>query len=204
MLASPIYLVRHAETTLNAAEVVQHPDTPLSVRGRWQAEQLAVWLRDEGVGHVASSDYIRARTTAETICDATQTPLTLDPIFRERNLGELRGRPYSEVREDVFSDTYDPTDGESWPEFNHRIDAMWDRIRQLRETIRGVLAVVTHGLVCRTLVKRHLTLPSGCDTLRFPNASVTIIDAIPPWRVRVLGRDTHLDTHETTSLMGKD
>ena len=108
MVASPIYLVRHAETTLNAACVVQYPDTPLSSHGQWQALRLAAHLHRLGITHVVSSDYTRARATATTICDASKAALTVDPILRERHLGELRGRPYSEVRDQVFSEHVDP------------------------------------------------------------------------------------------------
>ena len=58
----------------------------------------------------------------------------------------------------------------------------------------GTLAVVTHGLVCRSLAARHLALPEG--TLapeRWENTSVTIVDARAPWRVSLLNCIAHLD-----------
>ncbi len=177
---APIYLIRHAESVLNATQVVQFPDTPLSDRGHGQAIELAASLRKVGIMHVASSDYLRARITAQVICAATQITLTMDPLLRERNLGTLRGRPYSEVREYVFSETYDPDQGESWTAFNARVDALWTWVRDLHKTLDGALAVVTHGLVCRTLARRHLTV-RGNGALRFPNASMTAIDPDPPW-----------------------
>ena len=137
MVGSPIYLVRHAETTLNAARVVQYPDTPLSSHGRWQARRLAEHLRRQGIARVVSSDYARARTTAETICDASKATLTVDPILRERHLGELRGRPYAEVREQVFSEHFDPANGETWTDFTDRIDRLWMWVHELPADGRG-------------------------------------------------------------------
>ena len=191
MAAPPIYLVRHAETTLNAARIVQYPDTPLSSHGRWQAGRLAAHLGKLGITQVVSSDYTRAHATATTICDATKATLTVDPILRERHLGELRGRPYSEVREQVFSEHFG------------RIDRLWTWVHEVRATAQGALAVVTHGLVCRSLASRHLAVP-GDAPLTFGNASVTIIDPEPPWRVRVMASNTYLDDDVPQPFMEED
>ena len=203
MAAPPIYLVRHAETTLNAARVVQYPDTPLSSHGRWQAGRLAAHLRRLGITQVVSSDYTRAHATATTICDATKATLTVAPILRERHLGELRGRPYSEVREQVFSEHFDPAKGETWADFTGRIDRLWTWVHEVRATAQGALAVVTHGLVCRALASRHFAVP-GDAPLTFGNASVTIIDPEPPWRVRVMASNTYLDDDVPKPFMEED
>ena len=191
-----IYLIRHAETTLNASRVVQFPATPLNRRGRWQADRLAARLHGDGVTHVVSSDYVRARATAERISAVSRATLSLDAQLRERNLGDLRGRPYSEVREQVWGEGFDPPRGETWEMFNHRVDAVWRWVEQFGQKIEGALALVTHGLVCLALARRHLTLGGHAHPLRFPNASVTIITTAPPWRVEVLASDTHLHARE--------
>ena len=41
-----ILLIRHGETALNAARIVQHPETPLNERGVGQARRLAERLAD--------------------------------------------------------------------------------------------------------------------------------------------------------------
>lgn len=187
-----ILLIRHAETALNASRIIQFPDTPLSIRGRWQAERLAARLGRTGVAHVVSSDYRRAHETARAVCDATDAELTLDPQLRERHLGELRGRTYAEVKDQVFADHVSPRTGESWPVFHQRIDMLWERIQEIGRTVDGPLALITHGFVCQAMATRHFTLASRPDPLRFPNASVTIVDPEYPWPVQVLGCDTHL------------
>ena len=67
-------------------------------------------------------------------------------------------------------------------------------MRALAAATAGDLAVVTHGLVCRSLAARHLVLADG-DVVpeRWENTSVTIVDGAPPWRVRVLNCVAHLD-----------
>jgi len=62
-------------------------------------------------------------------------------------------------------------------------------------TTPGHLAVVTHGLVCRSLAARHLTLPDGAEVPeRWENTAVTILDqSAATWRVRLLNCIAHLD-----------
>jgi broad specificity phosphatase PhoE len=56
------------------------------------------------------------------------------------------------------------------------------------------LAVVTHGLVCRSLAARHLLLPEGAVVPeRWENTAVTVVDVPAPWRVRRLNCIAHLD-----------
>ena len=191
-----IYLIRHAETTMNASRVVQFPDTPLNRRGRWQADRLAARLHGDGVTHVVSSDYVRARATAERISAVTKATLSLDAQLRERDLGDLRGRPYAEVHEQVWGEGFDPPRGETWEMFNHRVDAVWRWVVQFEQKIEGAVALVTHGLVCQALASRHLTLGEHARPLQFPNVSVTVITAAPPWRVEVLASDTHLHARD--------
>jgi len=59
-----ILLIRHGETALNAARVVQPADTPLSERGAAQAAALARRLADFGIAAILSSDLPRAAQTA--------------------------------------------------------------------------------------------------------------------------------------------
>lgn len=189
-----IFLVRHAETASNAARVVQTPDTPLSRRGLAQADLLAERLAAEGVAHILASDYSRASMTAERLEGTTGAPVALEPMLRERNYGEIRGRPYTEVGALIFAEDYAPPGGESWEVFHARVDAAWDRIRAAAAAARGNLAVVTHGLVCYSLATRHVRLPDGVDAPRgFPNTSLTVIDAESPWAVRLLACCAHLD-----------
>src|SRR5690606_39595595 len=54
-----IVLVRHGETPLNAARVIQPADTPLSERGRAQAEAVARRLTARADGEVPSRGQVR-------------------------------------------------------------------------------------------------------------------------------------------------
>jgi probable phosphoglycerate mutase len=189
-----IFLIRHGETVGNAARVVQRPDDPLSPRGVAQAERLARRLASEALAHIVSSDFARARSTAEALQAATGAPLSFEPLLQERNFGDLRGIPYAELGLDMFAPGYAPPNGETWEVFHARVDAAWARVLALAEKLHGHLAVVTHGLVCRSLAARHLIVPDG-ETVpeRWGNTSLTIVDCPAPWRVRLLNCVAHLE-----------
>jgi len=75
-----------------------------------------------------------------------------------------------------------------------RVDRAWALVQQAAAAAKGNLAVVTHGLVCRSLAGRHLILPDRQEAPeRWENTALTIIDYPAPWRVRLLNSIDHLD-----------
>ena len=200
---SRLFLIRHGETVGNASRTVQLPDDPLSSRGVAQAERLARRLAAEGIAHILSSDFARARATAEQLQRATGAPMTFEPLLQERNFGDLRGTPYANLGFDMFEPDYAPPNGESWPVFHTRVDQAWARVQALAAATGGRLAVVTHGLVCRSLAANHLILPDGeIAPDRWENTSLTIVDWPAPWRVRLLNCVTHLEGLDAAPLAG--
>ena len=193
-----IFLIRHGETLGNASRTVQLPDNPLSPRGMAQAERLARRLEREGIASVLSSDLARAVATADYLRRATRAPVRYDPLLQERNFGDIRGTPYAELGFDMFASDYAPPNGESWAVFHARVDRAWALMQEAAASAKGNLAVVTHGLVCRSLVGRHLILPDGQEAPeRWENTALTIIDYPAPWRVRLLNSIDHLDGLDT-------
>jgi probable phosphoglycerate mutase len=190
-----IFLIRHGETELNARRVVQPPGAELSHRGRDQAGRLARRLEASGVERILSSDLERARATAEAIAGLTRAPVEFDPGLQERNFGEIRGTPYDELDVDIFAPGYAPSGGEDWPAFERRVDVAWARVARVSADVRGNLAVVTHGLVCGSIARRHLGLPTDALALpsRWENASLTVIEGRGPWTVSRVNCVEHLD-----------
>jgi len=192
-----LYLIRHAETEANAGRVIQHPETPLSARGRAQARRLAARLRGEGIERVLASDYARAAGTAQAICAASGASLVPEPLLRERNLGALRGRSYAELGFDPFAADYAPPDGETWEAFHQRVGAAWEAMKRAASAAAGPVAVVTHGLVCHSLVTRRVQLPPGSgleapERTRWANTGLTVLEGPEPYRVRLLNCTAHL------------
>ena len=196
-----IFLIRHGETLGNASRTVQRPDNPLSPRGAAQAERLARRLEYLGIAAILSSDFARAMTTAEHLRRVTGTPISYDPLLQERSFGDLRGTPYAKLDFDMFAVDYAPPGGETWEVFHARVDRAWALVQEAATATGGHLAVVTHGLVCRSLAARHLILPEGQEVpVRWENTSLTVVDHPAPWRVRLLNCIAHLDDPSTRTL----
>jgi broad specificity phosphatase PhoE len=206
-----IYLIRHGETASNRERVVQLPETPLSERGRAQAERLAARLADAGIRRIVSSDMARAAMTAASLARSTGLEVEVDPDLRERNFGDHRGTSYAELGErgiELFSPGYEPPGGESWEVFHRRVDRAWQRATELAGCLpqsgsRGAhVALVTHGLVCHSIAARLVELPQhfarehfGPDgpPLRFGNTAVTLLEGPNPWRIDRFACTRHLD-----------
>lgn len=190
-----IVLIRHGETDLNAARVLQWPDTPLGERGRAQARALGVRFAatDPRPALLASSDMARARQTADAIAAATGLPVTESPLLRERDFGELRGRPYDTLGFDPIEDERAPPGGESMAAFRARVAEALAWLRGLRRGAGGDVLAVTHGLVIRVALAEHCTFADGLAApARLSNTSVSVLGADAPHRVTLVDCSRHL------------
>ncbi len=191
-----ILLIRHGETDCNVNRVVQFPETPLGENGHLQAEQLGRGLKSRPIKQIISSDYQRAKTTAEHLAAHLELDITHSANLRERNFGDIRGIPYDELGEiDIFTPDYVPPNGESWEVFNARVDRAWDEVTDCADELSGDLAVVTHGLVLRSLIDRILDVSEYViePDVVVANTSVTIVERDPPWRVVEFAGVGHLE-----------
>ena len=194
-----LLLIRHGETDMNTNRIVQFPDTPLGEHGLRQAERLAQSLRSRSIARVLTSDYARAHATAEHVARHTGAELVVSPRLRERNFGDIRGKSYADLGElDIFAPHFSPPGGESWEVFDRRVDDAWAEVLEHAAALPGNIAIVTHGLVLRSLLARTLDV-SGHTLLAdmvVANTSVTVVDREPPWRVHELASIAHLDGDE--------
>jgi 2,3-bisphosphoglycerate-dependent phosphoglycerate mutase len=190
-----ILLVRHGETDGNAARILQRPDVPLNERGLRQADRLARRLSAHGFVAIVCSDLLRARMTAAPLAACSGIAVEESPLLQERNFGDLRGMPYTALAEDPFGPDVAPANGEDWPTFHARVADAFAFIVSRRRSANGVLAVITHGLVCRAVVERHTQVAEGVVVPeRFDNTSITVLHEDAPHRVSLLNCTRHLAT----------
>lgn len=196
-MATRLFLIRHGETEFNARRILQPPDVPLSERGLEQARRLAARLAAEGVERIVSSDLARAAMTARALEAVTGARLVYEPLLQEQNFGDLRGTPYAELREDPFAEGYQPPGGENRELFHRRVERAWSVLRHDLDRVDGTVAVVTHGLVCRQLVARHLEVPpelaEAAAARAWGNTSLTVAEGPSAWRVSLVNCTLHLD-----------
>ena len=201
-----ILLIRHGETALNAARVLQPADTPLSPTGHAQVDALARRLMAHGIGAIVSSDLLRAVESAQAISDRVGLAFEQSALLQERNFGDWRGRPHAEFASDPLAMTQAPPAGESMSAFEARVAAAFADIVRRQRHCGGVLAVVTHGLVIRTMLRLHVH--RGAEPLLLEpiaNASLSIIESASPHRVMLLNSCEHLfgrDAADPRSLSG--
>ena len=195
LAAVAILLIRHGETVLNAARIVQFPDTPLSERGVEQAARLARHLAAFPLAAILASDYARARMTAEPIRGETGLAIAFRPGLRERNFGAYRGRPHDKLPDHFRFDGTAPPGGESVAGFDARVEAEWSEIVALAGKVEGDTAVVTHGLVCHSivgrLVREHPDAAPRAPAM-WDNTAFAVLEAGDPWRVRQAAGTPHL------------
>lgn len=198
-----ILLLRHGETALNAARVLQPADTPLSARGQAQAEALAGRLAAQRIGAILSSDLPRARLTAAPIAERLGLPVRTSALLRERDFGALRGRPYDTLGFDPLSMDGAPPGGESAADFGTRVQRAWVEMLAQHAGLDGDLAVVTHGLLIRVLLAGVLQVPGErLRELQLANTSVSVFDAAPPHALSLLNCTQHLDADSGAAPRG--
>jgi 2,3-bisphosphoglycerate-dependent phosphoglycerate mutase len=86
--------LRHGESLGNAQGYYQgQKDYPLTTRGKSQVKRLISRWQADGTSfdQVIASPLIRARDTAQQICDAFGCPMTEDEDWQERDIGVLSG-----------------------------------------------------------------------------------------------------------------
>jgi broad specificity phosphatase PhoE len=199
-----VLLLRHGETALNAARVMQPADTPLSARGQAQARAVAQRLaRRGGIAAIVSSDLPRAWLTAQAVAAALALPIRPSVRLQERNFGSLRGQPYDALGFDPLALPEAPPGGESQAAFVQRVCEAFDELLQLHQALDGDLLVVTHGLLIRTLLAGPLMIGAAAlGDLHLANTSLSIFDAAPPHALQLLNCTRHLDPAERDDAQG--
>jgi broad specificity phosphatase PhoE len=189
------YFVRHGESQANAAHrFAGRTDSPLTERGRQQAEAVADALASVKFDRIVTSPLSRCRDTALIIARRHQLPVDLEPDLMEIDVGEKTGMPFDEVRGlPEWSD-----DGfVAWPR-GETLDQVLSRahrvITRIAEESAGErVLVVGHGGVTRILMSHFLGLLPRLDRSAATNTNVSVVvsDGFTH-RVERLFTDAHL------------
>jgi 2,3-bisphosphoglycerate-dependent phosphoglycerate mutase len=99
-LTTHVIIIRHGQSQGNAqGRFGGHTDTPLSARGRKQAEATARALASEKLDAIYSSDLPRAIETASPLAKLTGVRLQTTDALRERSVGVMEGLTFEEAAE---------------------------------------------------------------------------------------------------------
>jgi broad specificity phosphatase PhoE len=184
-----LYIVRHGQTEWNVARRMQGlEDSPLTALGRTQADLHGRTLaREGGVDALIASPLGRTRDTAALVNAHLDAPLRFDESLMERDCGAWSGLTLEEIERAYpgewrarADDPYHhrPPDGENLVDMEARVAPLLDAA--LTDTARRV-ALITHGVMSRVLVKRLLALePVEAAVVRHPNELVYRISLPEP------------------------
>lgn len=203
-----VYLVRHGETQWNAERRIQgQSDSPLTEKGKQQAQQVAERVKALGITHIIASDLGRTRQTAEIIAGVCSCDIIPEPRLRELDMGVLERRHIDSLTEEeegwrrqLVNGTADGRipGGESMQELAERMHAALETCLALPQGSRPLL--VSHGMALGCLVSTILGLPAWAERrLRLRNCSISRIDyqqspwLASGWVVETAGDVSHLD-----------
>jgi 2,3-bisphosphoglycerate-dependent phosphoglycerate mutase len=160
-----VTFLRHGESVGNLENRFQgHADYPLTDKGRLQARVLAQEWKAEGItfNRACSSPLLRARETAEIICNTLGTPLEFDPDWMEINNGVLSGlTPEESIETGPMPDFFTPysrwgISGESRWEVYLRSGR---NIQKLMDHPAERLLIIAHGGILNMALYAILGIP---------------------------------------------
>jgi broad specificity phosphatase PhoE len=180
-----LVLVRHAETTNNAAGVFDSrpPGAPLSELGVGQAEALATRLANHPVRTVMASTALRAQETARPTARSHGLEVELHQDLLEVDLGDLEGTSGSEALQtyiDVAArwkrgeTAVSLPGGESWNDVATRMIRVLPPPTELR-TPGSDVVLVGHSGSLQILLAHLLGHDSPAASGALPNTGVTIL-----------------------------
>jgi broad specificity phosphatase PhoE len=154
-----IYFVRHGESEGNSGPIRQTKETPLTEKGRQQAQFVAKRCNKLGAELIVSSTMVRAKQTAEYVVSEAQLPIEHSDLFVERRRGsEVLGKPKDdpaalEVEEIIKKHFADPgfrhSDEENFDDLKQRAK---DALEYLANRPEEIMIVVSHGFFMKVLM----------------------------------------------------
>jgi alpha-ribazole phosphatase len=171
------FFVRHGESEANAAHRFSgRTDSPLTERGRKQAEVVAAALDAVPFDRIVATPLSRSLDTALVIGRRRKIPVDVVDDLIEIDVGDRTDATFDEIRglpdwkEDGFM---------AW-QGGETLEQVLERglgaVRRLvRETPDGTVLVIGHGGVTRILVSHFLGILPKLDRSPATNTNVTVI-----------------------------
>lgn len=155
-----IYFVRHGESEANVAQMPGESDSPLTEKGRQQAQLVAERFNTIPIEVIIASPFLRTQQTADYIQKQTQKPVVESDLFIERRYPSevmelspddpLRIEVNEHERANLLSGSEKRySDEESFGDLKERADKA---IAFLMNREEEHIVVVSHGLFLKTLV----------------------------------------------------
>ncbi|HNW47130.1 MAG TPA: histidine phosphatase family protein [Thermotogota bacterium] len=170
MKRTTIFLTRHASTLWNEEARFQGSlNSPLSLKGRDQARQLGLVIRELSPEVLCTSTQLRSQETGAIALEAAGLSLSIDryPELNEISLGYWEGKTAAWVKErdaEVFKEyvqnpqTFKHPNGEGFQDVLSRALAGMEKILEIHSGKR--VWVITHGFVLIALLIYLRNIPA--------------------------------------------
>ena len=181
-------LIRHGQSEANVKKIVQgiNFDTPLSELGKLQAKKLANRLKNEKIHKIYSSDFKRAKETAEAIIEHHDLEIIFDKRLREQDAGDFSGVFIQKGIKEFYKNLLEkkinileicPPNGESFKVLTNRINNFLNELGDNDENI----VIVAHGGAIRAILniidsRENSTKYFEDKTIKFENTGLTILN----------------------------
>ena len=200
-----ITFLRHGESVGNAESRWQgQADFPLTDKGREQVTALANrWQHEKHkFDQIIASPLSRARETAEIIGKALNVPVKTDPVWAERNIGQIAGMTAEEVNQQLpdrrFITPFSPIVGDEgegdWALFLRAGQAL----HNLLLGDAGRYLIVSHGGLLNQVMYAIVGITPQANfsgpRFRFKNTGFAHVIYLPKshrWQIETLNDRTH-------------
>lgn len=174
-----VLFMRHGESEFNIIHRINgNPRVPVALteRGREQARQAALLLRDEGIGAIVSSEFLRARQTAAIAAQVLGLPVVVHRLANEvRTDAHTEGISGREFYELIQSNPTTATIGAGGESFNDVLGRTQRLIDELMYASASTVLVVTHAWTLKSawVLKGQATAHEAvAGGVRFGNCAV--------------------------------
>lgn len=165
-----LYLVRHGETTDNAAHIMQG-QTPgeLNQKGIKQAEEVAHKMVNASIDVFVASDLRRSIQTCEIIARPHHQEVITTPLLRERDWGSFTGKYIPDL----------PKDPKDWPDDIETLEKMKSRAQNFLTWLKvaypdKTILAVGHGIINKAIQSVYFKRPMN-EIEKMDNAEVRIL-----------------------------
>lgn len=160
-----LYLVRHGETVDNVNQILQG-QTPgmLNDKGREQAHEVALRMKDAKIDAFVSSDLYRSIETCEIIAEPHGMQVRTTPLLRERDWGSFTGKFIPDLKD------------KTWPDDIETLADMKTRASKFMEWLKSeypdkVVLAVGHGIINKAIQSVYTGKPMN-EIQKMKNADV--------------------------------
>jgi len=177
-----IFLVRHAESIANVQKIITSSyqtqlGIGLSHLGIKQAKKASLFFKKAGIKpYILSSDFDRAKQTAEIISKETSTSIHLNTLLRERYFGVFDNHSadhYSEIWDADSKGIIHP----SVESLHSVFQRMWQVIKNVKRLKVDNIVLVSHGdsLLILEAGYKKIPLTSFRSLREFDNAEIRLL-----------------------------